>query len=251
MNYSQSLKNVDTILENFPWRGDKFPALLPNEKFIRTYIYIFKPKNRDFFKIGYSDRPDINDRQSELDNILDGSIVYYWSVAPASRFERTILEYLDNFRELKDGNKKTENIQNLRIDQLVHIMQLCIIGQAFKMAEQQDDPRIRKLLEVVLKKPLNNDDVDSNISDAENIKKKINAAFETLGVDRRYPQAFSGNSDEEFVYYILKDTPGIYPNLAFDDTQVVMEDMAENIADIPVDNVQPNILPIILATLRF
>lgn len=247
MDYSQSLKNVNTILENFPWRGDKFPALLPNEKFIRTYIYIFKPKNRDFFKIGYSDRPDINDRQSELDNILDGSIVYYWSVAPASRFERTILEYLDNFRELKDGNKKTENIQSLRIDQLVHIMQLCIIGQAFKMAEQQDDPRIRKLLEVVLKKPLN-----SNMSDAENIKKKINAAFNMLDENiRRYPQAFSGNSDEKFVDYILKDTPGIYPNLAFDDTPVDMVDMAENIADIPVDNVQPNILPIILATLRF
>ena len=242
MDYSQSLKNVDTILKNFPWRGDKFPALLPNEKFIRTYIYIFKPKNRDFFKIGYSDRPDINDRQSELDNKLDGSVVYYWSVAPASRFERTILEYLDNFRMLKDGIKKTENIQGLRIDQLVHIIQLCIIGQAFKMAEQQDNPRIRKLLEVVLKKPLQ----DEEPYDAE-----INEAFDMLGVDRQYPQAFTGSSDEEFVDYILGGTPGIYPNLAFDDTPVDMAGMAENMADVPVGNVQPNILPILFATLRF
>ena len=162
-------------------------------------------------------------------------------------------------------SKKTENIQGLRIDQLVHIMQLCIIGQAFKMAEQQDNPRIRRLLEVELKKPLNIDDVvdefDLNISDAEkkaavdaNINEKINAAFDMLGVDRQYPQAFTGSSDEEFVDYILKDTPGIYPNLAFDDTPVDMAGMAENIAgfaDIPVDNVQPNILPILFATLRF
>ena len=75
-----------------------------------------------------------------------------------------------------------------------------------------------------------------------------------LGVDRQYPQAFTGSSDEEFVDYILKDTPGIYPNLAFDNTPVDMAGMAENIAgfaDIPVDNVQPNILPILFATLRF